>query len=217
MNFHYGLSNGQLEIKREQKQPEGEEEQQQHEGKREQAQHEGKEDRSSVKKKESQHSIKENGNKPGLKEKFIKVAAELFSTSGTIRCKTLSVATGVFIGLSPVRGFQTVTAIAASYLFRLNKILTIGFSAISLPPLIPLSIYGSYKLGGVILGNRAIDIDYNSIKDFKEITTGVLQFVTGSLVMALIVSSVAGLTTYLILRWRERKRKSKTEHCCHMN
>ncbi|MBK7488316.1 MAG: hypothetical protein IPI74_00540 [Bacteroidales bacterium] len=121
MNFHYGLSNGQLEIKREQKQPEGEEEQQQHEGKREQAQHEGKEDRSSVKKKESQHSIKENGNKPGLKEKFIKVAAELFSTSGTIRCKTLSVATGVFIGLSPVWGFQTVTAIAASYLSGLTR------------------------------------------------------------------------------------------------
>ncbi len=162
-----------------------------------------------MKKKESRRGKKEKENKPGLKEKFIKVVAELLSTSGTIRCKTLSVATGVFIGLSPVWGFQTVTAIAASYLFRLSKILTIGFSARSLPPLIPLIIYGSYKLGGLILGNRAVDIDYNSIKDFKEISTGVLQFVTGSIVMALIASSVAGLTTYLILRWQEQKKQRK--------
>lgn len=172
--------------------------------------------KSNLKKKERRRSLKEKENKPGLKEKFMKVVAELFSTSGTIRCKTLSVATGVFIGLSPVWGFQTITAIAASYIFRLNKILTIGFSAISLPPLIPLIIYGSYKFGGLILGNMAVDIDYNSIKNFKEITTGVLQFVTGSLVMALIASSVAGLTTYLILRWQERKRKRKAETQHHL-
>ncbi len=102
-----------------------------------------------------------------------------------------------------------MTAIAASYLFRLNKILTIGSSAISLPPLIPVIIYGSYRLGGLILGSGAIDPDYNSIKDFRDITEGMLQFVTGSLVMALIVSSVAGLTTFLILRRQERKRNRK--------
>ena len=153
--------------------------------------------------------MNEKGNRSSLKENLTKVVAELFSTSGTVRCKTLSVATGVFIGLSPVWGFQTVTAIAASYLFRLNKILTIGSSAISLPPLIPVIIYGSYRLGGLILGSGAIDPDYNSIKDFRDITEGMLQFVTGSLVMALIVSSVAGLTTVLILRRQERKRNRK--------
>ena len=153
--------------------------------------------------------MNEKENRSSLKENLTKVMAELFSTSGTIRCKTLSVATGVFIGLSPVWGFQTVTAIAASYLFRLNKILTIGSSAISLPPLIPVIIYASYRLGGYILGSGAIDPDYNSIKDFSDITEGMLQFVTGSIVMALTVSSVAGLTTFLILRWQERKRNRK--------
>ncbi len=153
--------------------------------------------------------MNEKGNRSSLKENLTKVMAELFSTSGTVRCKTLSVATGVFIGLSPVWGFQTVTAIAASYLFRLNKILTIGSSAISLPPLIPFIIYGSYLFGGIILGSGAIDPELNSITDFRDITEGMLQFVTGSLVMALIVSSVAGLTTFLILRRQERKRNRK--------
>ena len=148
--------------------------------------------------------MNEKTNRNSLKENLAKVAAELFSTSGTIRCKTLSVSTGVFIGLSPIWGFQTVTAIAASYLFRLNKILTIGSSAISLPPLIPLIIYASYKFGGFILGNGAIDIALNEITDFREITEGVLQFVTGSFILALIVASVAGLTTWLILKRRRR-------------
>jgi len=148
--------------------------------------------------------MNEKTNRNSLKENLAKVAAELFSTSGTIRCKTLSVSTGVFIGLSPIWGFQTVTAIAASYLFRLNKILTIGSSAISLPPLIPLIIYASYKFGGFILGNGAIDIALNEITDFREITEGMLQFVTGSFILALIVASVAGLTTWLILK-RQRQ------------
>jgi len=148
--------------------------------------------------------MNEKTNRNSLKENLAKVAAELFSTSGTIRCKTLSVSTGVFIGLSPIWGFQTVTAIAASYLFRLNKILTIGSSAISLPPLIPLIIYASYKFGGFILGNSAIDIALNEITDFREITEGMLQFVTGSFILALIVASVAGLTTWLILK-RQRQ------------
>ena len=148
--------------------------------------------------------MNEKTNRNSLKENLAKVAAELFSTSGTIRCKTLSVSTGVFIGLSPIWGFQTATAIAASYLFRLNKILTIGSSAISLPPLIPLIIYASYKFGGFILGNGAIDIALNEITDFREITEGMLQFVTGSFILALIVASVAGLTTWLILKRRRR-------------
>ncbi len=103
-----------------------------------------------------------------------------------------------------------MTAIAASYLFRLNKILTIGSSAISLPPLIPFIIYGSYLFGGIILGSGAIDPELNSITDFRDVTEGMLQFVTGSLILALIVSSVAGLITYLILRRQERNRMRKS-------
>ncbi len=156
--------------------------------------------------------MNEKQNRSRFKEDLARVTAELFSTSGTIRCKTLSVATGVFIGLSPIWGFQTVTAIAASYLFRLNKILTIGSSAISLPPLIPLIIYGSYLLGGFIIGSGAITPEFNSITGFRDITEGMLQFVIGSIVLALIVSSVAGLTTYLVLRWQERNRMRKAGH-----
>lgn len=156
--------------------------------------------------------MNEKENRSSLKENLANVIAELLSTSGTKRCKTLSVATGVFIGLSPIWGFQTVTAIAASYLFRLNKILTIGSSAISLPPLIPFIIYGSYLFGGIILGSGAIDPELNSITDFRDVTEGMLQFVTGSLILALIVSSVAGLITYLILRRQERNRMRKSRN-----
>jgi len=46
--------------------------------------------------------MNEKENRSSLKENLANVIAELLSTSGTKRCKTLSVATGVFIGLSPI-------------------------------------------------------------------------------------------------------------------
>src|SRR5690606_24024461 len=61
--------------------------------------------------------------------------------------KSLSVALGVFIGLSPLWGLQTIVVLFLAFIFRLNKLIAFAFSNVSLPPLIPFIIYGSMKIG----------------------------------------------------------------------
>src|SRR5690606_15969568 len=57
--------------------------------------------------------------------------------------KALSVALGVFIGLSPFWGFQTLIVLFLAFVFRLNKLISFAFSNVSIPPLIPFIIYAS--------------------------------------------------------------------------
>src|SRR5690606_12662396 len=51
--------------------------------------------------------------------------------------KSLSVALGVLIGLSPFWGFPTVMVFFLAWVLRLNKLIAFAFSNISIPPLIP--------------------------------------------------------------------------------
>ena len=41
------------------------------------------------------------------------------------------------MGIVPIWGFQMLAALFLSYIFRLNKIIVLLFSNISIPPLIP--------------------------------------------------------------------------------
>ncbi|HTN08450.1 DUF2062 domain-containing protein [Agriterribacter sp.] len=67
--------------------------------------------------------------------------------------KAFSVALGICMGIMPVWGFQLVTAIFLSIVLKLNKALVIIAANISIPPLIPLIIFFSYKTGAVWMKN----------------------------------------------------------------
>lgn len=64
------------------------------------------------------------------------------------------VALGAAMSVMPIWGFQTVTAIGLAHILRLNKIVVGAFANISLPPLIPLIVYGALHLGGFLLGHE---------------------------------------------------------------
>lgn len=143
-----------------------------------------------------------------LKEKrdlLYKQARELFAELISLNCtrkkKVKSVMAGVFIGLSPLWGLQTITSVFASYIFKLNKVLTIGASFISLPPLIPVIIYGGYQFGGVFFPNRAIYPDYSENISYGVIIDGFWQYLVGSIILATLVSLLAGALAYLLLRF----------------
>ena len=54
---------------------------------------------------------------------------------------------GIFIGIVPIYGFQTLAAIGLALLFRLNKPLTIAATFINNPLLLPPTIFASVELG----------------------------------------------------------------------
>lgn len=118
---------------------------------------------------------------------------------------TLSVMFGVFMGVVPIWGYQLVTAIALAYLFRLNKFIVIVTSNISIPPMIPFILYGSYITGGWILQLEhqrtygASDINFEFVKN------NLYQYVIGSLVFAVILSVCFGFVTFLALKLFRKK------------
>jgi uncharacterized protein (DUF2062 family)/trans-aconitate methyltransferase len=54
---------------------------------------------------------------------------------------------GIFIGIVPIYGFQTLAAVGVALLFRLNKPLTVAATFINNPLLLPLIIFSSVELG----------------------------------------------------------------------
>lgn len=110
---------------------------------------------------------------------------------------SLSVSLGVFCGIIPIWGYQMITAGILAYFFKLNKVLSIAVSNISIPPMIPIILYGSLLTGGTILGRPT----FTSLSDinFSTISESLFQYILGSVVLAIVSAIVIGLLTYILL------------------
>lgn len=105
---------------------------------------------------------------------------------------------GVFIGIAPFWGFQTVLVLFLAVVLRLNKVISFAFSNISFPPFIPLIIYGSLKIGGIfIYNNDPLFLDYSIT--FEKIKNNISQYIVGSFILATISAIAFGLIGYLVL------------------
>jgi len=127
--------------------------------------------------------------------KFIK--EDVLESDGSNRTKAFSVALGVFIGLSPVWGFQTFLTISLAVLFKLNKILTFVSSNISFPPFIPFIIAASLFIGAPFVEGETNFLSHEL--NFELVKNHLLQYIIGSLILATTVSAVSGIVTFLFL------------------
>ena len=112
---------------------------------------------------------------------------------------------GIFCGIIPIWGYQMIFAGVAAHFMKLNKIVTLVFSNISIPPMIPFLLYGSMVAGSIVLGKENIfSIDNIS---FDTIGSSLNQYIVGSFVFA----TVAGLTVFAtaLLIMIVCKRKSR--------
>ena len=110
---------------------------------------------------------------------------------------TLSVMLGIFIGIVPAWGYQMILAVILAQFFKLNKIIALVASNISIPPMIPLLLYGSYAAGCITLG-QPISLSLTNIS--FESAWGVLtQYLIGSFIFAALCSVTIGLTTFGLL------------------
>lgn len=112
----------------------------------------------------------------------------------------MSLSVGLFWGLSPFWGFHTAGAVFTAILFKLNKAIAILASNISIPPAIPFIIYASYKVGGWWLGANAMHIKFDQLLSPEAIQKNLFQYVIGSLTIAIVVPSIAGLFVYFLAK-----------------
>lgn len=124
--------------------------------------------------------------------------------------KALSVALGICMGILPIWGFQLVTAIFLSFLFRLNKALVIIAANISIPPMIPLIIFLSYKTGAFWITNDNGDLSFSDRLTLESVKNNFQQYVYGGITLALVSGITAGLLTWILLKFFNRKTSAAT-------
>ncbi len=142
-----------------------------------------------------------------LKQKWKEVFIdELFDPSQSNLRKSVSVAFGIFMGILPIWGFQLISAIFFAVLLRLNKGLVIVFANISIPPMIPLIIYSSYRFGAFWMPPNAPVISLTKTLTLSAIRYNFKQYLAGSISLAITAGLVAGLITYLLLQLFSKKK-----------
>jgi glycosyltransferase involved in cell wall biosynthesis len=141
------------------------------------------------------------------KQKMRKLLDEhLFNPHHSTQLKSISVAFGIFMGIVPIWGFQLAAAIFLAILFRLNKPLVIIAANISIPPMIPLIIYLSYKTGAFWMGTNAMQIDFSNEITLQSIKNNLQQYILGSITLAIIAALVFGLGTFIFLKLIGKKQ-----------
>jgi len=130
----------------------------------------------------------------------------LFNPHHSPQLKAMSVAVGVFMGIVPVWGFQLAIAIVLAIVLKLNKPLVIVAANISIPPMIPIIIYLSYKTGALWMGSNAMQIDFSSAITLASIKQNLLQYIFGSITLAVVAAFIFGLLTFIFLKLIDKKK-----------
>jgi glycosyltransferase involved in cell wall biosynthesis len=133
------------------------------------------------------------------------IREHLFSPDQPDHIKALSVAFGVFMGIIPIWGFQLATAIFLAFLLRLNKALVIIAANISIPPMIPLIIFLSYKMGALWMPGSAVAFPFTRNISLDAIRHNLQQYIYGSITLAVVAGAVVGLLIFALLKITKRK------------
>ncbi|WP_178987448.1 DUF2062 domain-containing protein [Winogradskyella schleiferi] len=140
--------------------------------------------------------------KKGLKRFLFE---DVIGSNDSPQKKALSIALGIFVGITPLWGFHTIIVISLALLLKLNKTIAFAFSNVSLPPFIPFIVLGSFILGNIILGQNetysfaTITTDFEVLKHLK-------TYIVGSFALAAVSAVIAGLLSYIIFLILRKKK-----------
>jgi glycosyltransferase involved in cell wall biosynthesis len=125
-------------------------------------------------------------------------------SSESNRRLSAAIGLGVFWGIAPVWGYQMILAGASAHLLRLNKIVAVASSNISIPPMIPLILFLSFATGGVVMG-KPLDFLLGQVT-FESIAGSLVQYLIGSVVLAVTAGVVVWLVSYILLKTVRKER-----------
>lgn len=106
---------------------------------------------------------------------------------------------GIFIGIVPIYGFQTLAAVGAALFFKLNKPLTVAGTFINNPLLQPAIIVSSVEIG-YFLRDGSFRAFHLSALTGAHVKEEMLAWVIGSVVLGLIVGGAGAATTAVVIQ-----------------
>lgn len=113
-------------------------------------------------------------------------------------------AVGVFIGCTPLYGLQTLIALGAAFVFRINKPACVAGLWIHNPVTMVPILGISYKLGCLALGIPVAAVTIKSV-DWSFVRSCAEPFLLGSVVTGLLAAVPAYAISYLLVRFFRRK------------
>ncbi len=134
-----------------------------------------------------------------------KLHEHFYNQHHSAELKSVSIAFGIFMGIIPIWGFQLVSAIFLAILLKLNKPLVIIAANISIPPMIPVIIFGSYKMGALWMGQHAMHIEFSRTISLDSIKKNLQQYIYGSITLAIFAGLCIGLLAFILLKLFNRK------------
>ncbi|MET3025418.1 DUF2062 domain-containing protein [Flavobacterium sp. UW10123] len=143
--------------------------------------------------------------KKGFKKFFLE---DILESNDSNFKKSAAIALGIFIGLSPFWGFQTILLFTFAALFRLNKVIAYLTSNVSFPPFIPFIIYVSLQVGSIfVTSDTPLVLDSSITLD--DIQKNATQYIVGSLILATVSALSVGFISYLLLTAFSSKKQTE--------
>lgn len=112
---------------------------------------------------------------------------------------------GIFCGIIPLWGYQMVIAAVSAHFMKLNKIVALVFSNISIPPMIPFILYGSVWMGALIL-REPIAVTFTDIS-LDNVAQSLLQYLVGSVSLAAALGALTAVVGWAVMVLCKRGRK----------
>ena len=121
----------------------------------------------------------------------------------------MAVALGVFCGLSPLLGLQTLLALGLAWLLRLNKLAVLIGLQISAPPFTPFVVLAEIELGELILHGKALPLTLASVRATPGrvlLETFFIDLSVGGVTLGIVVGAALGAAT---TAWIRRRRAAR--------
>jgi uncharacterized protein (DUF2062 family)/SAM-dependent methyltransferase len=108
---------------------------------------------------------------------------------------------GIFIGIVPIYGFQTLAAVGLALFFRLNKPLTVAGTFINNPLLQPLIVVSSVELGYLLRGGSFRPLNLSALTgSHLHIKEELLAWVIGSVPLGILVGGFGAAITAVVIQ-----------------
>ena len=141
----------------------------------------------------------------GEKTSFRRGVSEFFSEHAHDPWRlSLAVGLGLFLGIAPLWGFQTLATAVAAHWLRLNKAIAVLASNISIPPFLPFILYAALALGHWMFTGNGIDFTPDQMTK-ERVLEYVWHWFVGSLVLGTLVAAVGMGVTYTLARWSHKR------------
>jgi uncharacterized protein len=139
-------------------------------------------------------------------KKRIKTILTLDSHPGHI---ALGFAVGVFISFTPFIGIHTLIAIVIAFVFRLNKVTCVTATWVNTPFTVIPVLGLSYKLGNLMLGEPAVDLNVKSL-EWQYLKGHAASLLLGCSIIGFIAAVISYFVCYyLIVRFRQKDETLK--------